>query len=56
MLKDVFENKSEPDQYEYAANFLIHGAYQVVCMWLNKENRESSEWMAQFLVDILIRY
>ncbi|MBQ8597855.1 MAG: TetR/AcrR family transcriptional regulator [Lachnospiraceae bacterium] len=56
MLKDSFENRSDSSEYEYTTNFLIHGAYQVVCMWLNKENRESSEWMAQFLVDILIRY
>ncbi len=56
MLKDLFENRSTPNEYEYVTNFIIHGAYQAVCMWLNKENRESSEWMAQFLVDILIRY
>ncbi len=56
MLKDVFKNRSEPDEYEYITNFLIHGAYQSVCMWLNKENRESSEWMAQFLIDNIIRY
>lgn len=56
LLKDVLENSNEPAEYEYVANFLIHGAYQVVCTWLNKENRESSEWMAEFLVENLIRY
>lgn len=56
MLKDIFESKSEPDEYEYTTNFLIHGAYQIVCMWLNKENRESSEWMAQLLINNIIRY
>ncbi len=55
MLKDVFENTSNPEEYEYITNLLIHGAYQVVCMWLNKENREPPEWMAHFLVKNLIR-
>lgn len=54
MLKDVFENKSEPDEYEYVTNFIIYGAYQTVCMWVNKENREAPEWMAKFLVKKLI--
>ena len=56
MLKDVFENISDPHEYEYTTNLLIHGAYQVVCMWLNRENRESSEWMANFLVKNIIKY
>ncbi len=56
MLKDIFESKSEPTEYEYTTNFLIHGAYQIVCMWLNKENRESSEWMAQLLINNIIKY
>lgn len=56
MLKDLFENKSDPNEYAYITNFLIHGAYQVVCMWINKEHRESPEWLADFLVKNLIRY
>ena len=56
MLRDAFENRSDTNEYEYVTNFLIHGAYQVVCMWLNKENRESSEWMANFLVKNIIKY
>lgn len=55
MLKTFLGNITEPNEYEYRTNMLIYGAYQVVCMWLNKENRESSQWMAKFLVDNLTK-
>ena len=51
MMKEAFESVLEADQYEYVTNYVVHGAFQVVCMWVNKANRESPKWMAQFLIN-----
>lgn len=50
MLKQMIGADLSPDEYEYASSFLIYGAYQMVRIWMNKEKRESPEWMANFII------
>lgn len=50
MLKELFGDTMPPNEYAYCISFLIHGAFQMVCMWINKDTRESSDWMAALLV------
>ncbi len=35
---------------EYLFNYLIYGAYRVISLWLNKEQREAPEQIAQLLM------
>lgn len=51
MMKEAFKSSLETVQYEYVINYVVYGAFRVVCMWVNKENRESPKWMAQFLIN-----
>ena len=40
---------------EYATQYRIAGAYKVVCLWVNKEDRETPEWMARTLLGLISR-
>lgn len=50
--KNLSENKSEAE-LEYIYNFLTYGAFRVVCVWLNKEERETPEEIALLINQML---
>lgn len=35
---------------EYLYNYITYGAYRIICVWLNKEKRESPKQIASFLI------
>ena len=37
------------EEYEYYYCFILHGAYEMVHKWINKENRESLAWIASLI-------
>ncbi len=39
---------------EYTFNYVIHGAYQVIRVWINKEDREKPEEFADILCRIIV--
>lgn len=41
-------------ELEYLYNFLTYGAFRVVCIWINKEKRESPEVFAKIVVQMLL--
>ena len=57
-IKDfASENYSElksASDFEYLYNFLIYGAFRVVCVWINKEKRESPEVFAKIVSKTLL--
>ncbi len=38
---------------EYLYNYITFGAYRIICMWMNKENRESPKQIAQMLAHFI---
>ncbi len=46
----VQENRLDDAAAEYLYNYIAHGAYRVICVWLNKEDRETPEQLARMLI------
>ena len=46
---------SMPDEtaWEYLFNYVIYGAYRIICMWINKDQRESPEEIARLLIRLI---
>jgi len=42
-------DRYEGNEQEYLYNYMTYGAYRVVCVWLNKENREAAHEIAEIL-------
>lgn len=42
-------------EYEYLSCFLTYGSYQIIRMWINKENRESPEEMAALILNQIVK-
>ena len=40
-------------ELEYLFNFITYGAYRVICIWLNKEQRESPRELARQLIRLI---
>ncbi|MBQ6721332.1 MAG: TetR family transcriptional regulator C-terminal domain-containing protein [Clostridia bacterium] len=40
-------------ELEYIFNFITYGAYRVICIWLNKEQRESPREIARQLIRLI---
>ena len=38
---------------EYLTDYLTYGAYRIICMWLNKDQRESPAEFAQLLMRLI---
>ena len=49
-----FPNGKGEKELEYLYNFLTYGAFRVVCIWLNKDKRESPEVFARIVAQMLI--
>lgn len=54
-LKEFLPSGISSHEYEYSSSFLIYGAYQIVRMWINKENRESADYLAELITRQIIR-
>lgn len=55
MLKEYIGDSMPQNEYAYYTTSLIYGAFQIVCMWINKDDRESPDWLASFLLKHLKR-
>lgn len=53
-LKNFAGNKSEAE-LEYIYNFLTYGAFRMVCVWLNKEKRETPEAFARLIHQMMLK-
>ena len=47
-----FSGLQDESSMEYLYNYVTYGAYRIICVWLNKEQREPPEKIA----DLLIRF
>ena len=45
-----FTGQLDPAMLEYLYNYITYGAYRIICVWLNKEQREPPEIIAQVLI------
>ncbi len=54
LLKELAQAYTSEDKTDYSYNFMLAGAYHIICVWANKEKRESPEWMTEFLCDQLL--
>ncbi|MDR2087841.1 MAG: TetR/AcrR family transcriptional regulator [Clostridiales Family XIII bacterium] len=52
-LKNCF-GKYDAAETEYLFNFIIYGAFRIVCMWLNSEKRESPETLSAMIKRIAV--
>lgn len=53
MMNELIADLPE-DESEYFHRFLLFGAYEIIRVWINKENRESSEWLAALLFKFIV--
>jgi len=57
-IKDSFRKNSfgnyDPVEMEYLFNFIAYGAFRIICMWLNREERESPEKLAAMIKRITV--
>lgn len=52
-LRNIDSKRSEAE-LEYIYNFLTYGAYRMICVWLNKEQREPPEIIAGFFRELML--
>lgn len=52
-IKKFYGCKSEAER-EYFYNFLTYGTFRMVCVWLNKHERESPEAFAKLINQIML--
>ena len=52
-LKNI-DNKRSEAEMEYIYSFLTFGAYRMICVWLNKEQREPPETIARFFDQLML--
>lgn len=52
MLNDLMADLPD-DLNEYLYRFLLFGAYEIVRTWINKEDRQSPEWLAALLFRLI---
>ena len=52
MLNELMA-KIPSEESEYFYRFLLFGAYEIVRTWVNKENREKPEWLADLLFKMI---
>ncbi len=45
-----YSDKQDPAELEYLFNFITYGAYRVICVWLNKDDRETPQHIAQQMI------
>lgn len=52
-IKNCF-GKYDAIEMEYLFNFITYGAFRIICMWLNREERESPEKLAAMIKRITV--
>ena len=52
-LMKQYGNVRDEMMRDYLLNYVTYGAYRIICMWLNKEQRESSAQIALFLMRLI---
>lgn len=50
-MNDRLGSKYSESEHEYVSNFLTYGAYQIVRIWINKDERESAERIASLILN-----
>ena len=53
MLNELMANIPE-EESDYYYRFLLFGAYETVRTWVNKEDREKTEWLAALLYRMIL--
>ncbi|MBQ7780276.1 MAG: TetR/AcrR family transcriptional regulator C-terminal domain-containing protein [Clostridia bacterium] len=53
MLNELMANVPE-EESDYYYRFLLSGAYEIVRTWVNKEDREKTEWLAALLFRMIM--
>lgn len=54
MINHVLGTKYAESEFDYISNFLTYGAYQIIRLWINNENRESPEEIADLILNRII--
>lgn len=49
-----YPNIKTNEEQEYIYNFFTYGAFRMVCVWMNKENRESPEVFAKLVKQLIL--
>ena len=50
-----YAGKMDEAMMEYLYHYITYGAYRIICVWLNKEQREPPAQIAQFLIELIQR-
>ena len=50
-----YGGRKDPAELEYLFNFITYGAYRVICVWLNKDNREPPGQIARQMIRLIQR-
>lgn len=45
-----YSDRHDPAGLEYFFNFITYGAYRVICVWLNREDREPPQQIARQMI------
>lgn len=48
------EEYLDESEKEYIYNFVTYGSFRIICMWINKEDRESSEKIAVLIKKLTV--
>ncbi len=51
--QEKFTGRLDDTALEYLFNFIAYGAYRVICVWLNKEDREPPRQIAAQLIRLI---
>ncbi|MGN0394189.1 MAG: TetR-like C-terminal domain-containing protein, partial [Coprococcus sp.] len=54
-LSNIVEDKTFARYKDYTYEFLVWGGHSVIVKWINKENRESPDELAEFINKVFIR-
>ena len=54
MVRKSFDASKSEAELEYFYNFLTYGAFRMVCIWLNKEEREAPEKIAKIIIQMML--
>lgn len=49
-----YPDKQNSAELEYIYNFVTNGAFRIICVWLNKEKRESPENLAKLINQLML--
>lgn len=50
LVTSTLGNKYTESEYEYVSNFLTYGAYQIIRIWINKDDREPTDEIVSLII------